>query len=148
MHSIAKREANLCSLLGNGNPLQYSCLEKFHGQKSQVGHSPWGPYESDMTELLSTITTIKTHLFSVLFLYNHRLPLIPSFKKETISIYFLPEFLFLFYKWFLSFSALFADLLLLPCLYTFSLNWLCFPLLILIHHFFLSFWRCFLLKER
>ena len=28
--------------VGNGNPLQYSCLGKFHGQRSLVGHSPWG----------------------------------------------------------------------------------------------------------
>ena len=27
---------------GNGNPLQYSCLEKSHGQRSLVGYSPWG----------------------------------------------------------------------------------------------------------
>ena len=27
---------------GNGNPLQYSCLEKSHGQRSLVGCSPWG----------------------------------------------------------------------------------------------------------
>ena len=27
---------------GNGTPLQYSCLEKFHGQRSLVGCSPWG----------------------------------------------------------------------------------------------------------
>ena len=26
---------------GNGNRLQYSCLEKFHGQRSLVGYSPW-----------------------------------------------------------------------------------------------------------
>ena len=25
---------------GNGNPLQYSCLEKSHGRKSLVGYSP------------------------------------------------------------------------------------------------------------
>ena len=25
---------------GNGNPLQYSCLEKSHGQRSLVGYSP------------------------------------------------------------------------------------------------------------
>ena len=25
---------------GNGNPLQYSCLEKFHGQTSLAGYSP------------------------------------------------------------------------------------------------------------
>ena len=28
---------------GNGNPLQYSCLENPHGQRSLAGYSPWGP---------------------------------------------------------------------------------------------------------
>ena len=27
---------------GNGNTLQYPCLEKSHGQRSLVGFSPWG----------------------------------------------------------------------------------------------------------
>ena len=36
----------------NGNPLQYSCLENPHGQRSLVGYSPWGRKESDMTEQL------------------------------------------------------------------------------------------------
>ena len=27
---------------GNGNPLQYSCLENPHGQRSLAGYSPWG----------------------------------------------------------------------------------------------------------
>ena len=27
---------------GTGNPLQYSCLENPHGQRSLVGCSPWG----------------------------------------------------------------------------------------------------------
>ena len=35
---------------GNGNPLQYSCLEKFHGLRNMVGYSPWGRKESDITE--------------------------------------------------------------------------------------------------
>ena len=26
---------------GHGNPLQYSCLENPHGQRSLVGYSPW-----------------------------------------------------------------------------------------------------------
>ena len=38
---------------GHGNPLQYSCLENPHGQRSLVGYSPWGHKESDMTEPLS-----------------------------------------------------------------------------------------------
>ena len=35
---------------GNGNPLQYSCLEKSHGQRSLAGNSPWSYKELDMTE--------------------------------------------------------------------------------------------------
>ena len=42
---------------GHGNPLQYSCLENLHGQRSLVGYSPWGRKESDMTEQLSTHST-------------------------------------------------------------------------------------------
>ena len=34
---------------GNGNPLQYSCLGKSHGQKSLSGYSPWSDKESDRT---------------------------------------------------------------------------------------------------
>ena len=39
---------------GHGNPLQYSCLENPHGQKSLVGFSPWGCKASDTVEQLST----------------------------------------------------------------------------------------------
>ena len=35
---------------GNGNPLQYSCLKKSHGQSSLAGYSPRSCKESDMTE--------------------------------------------------------------------------------------------------
>ena len=35
---------------GNGNPLQYSCLEKPHGQRSLVGYSPQDCKESDTSE--------------------------------------------------------------------------------------------------
>ena len=34
----------------HGNPLQYSCLENPHAQKSLAGYSPQGHKESDMTE--------------------------------------------------------------------------------------------------
>ena len=40
------REASL----EEGNPLQYSCLENPHGQRSLVSYSPWGYKESDPTE--------------------------------------------------------------------------------------------------
>ena len=35
---------------GHDNPLQYSCLENPHGQRSLVGYSLWGRKESDTTE--------------------------------------------------------------------------------------------------
>ena len=34
----------------HGNPLQYSCLENPHGQRSLAGYSPWGRKESDTTK--------------------------------------------------------------------------------------------------
>ena len=51
----------------NGYPLQYSCLEDPHRQKSMVGSSPWCQ-ESDMTERLAlhftwVISTFKTSAF-------------------------------------------------------------------------------------
>ena len=38
---------------GHGNPLQYSCLENPHGQRSLAGYSPQGRKESDTTERLN-----------------------------------------------------------------------------------------------
>ena len=35
---------------GHDNPLQDSCLGNPHGQRSQVGYSPWGRKESERTE--------------------------------------------------------------------------------------------------
>ena len=40
---------------GNGNPLQCSCLEKFHEQRSLVGYSPWCHKESDTTVQLTLL---------------------------------------------------------------------------------------------
>ena len=37
---------------GNGNPPQYSCLEKSHGQRSLVSYIPWGCKDLAMTEQL------------------------------------------------------------------------------------------------
>ena len=34
----------------NGNPFQYSCLGKSHGQRSLAGYSPWSRKESDTTK--------------------------------------------------------------------------------------------------
>ena len=35
---------------GHGNPLQYSCLENPHGQRSLAGYRPWGCKELDTTK--------------------------------------------------------------------------------------------------
>ena len=37
---------------GNGNPLQYSCLENPMEGGAWLGYNPWGRKESDMTERL------------------------------------------------------------------------------------------------
>ena len=39
---------------GHCNPLQYSCLENPHGQRSLAGYSLWGHKESVTTKQLST----------------------------------------------------------------------------------------------
>ena len=39
---------------GHGNPLQYSCLENPHRQRSLAGYSTWGRKESNTTERLRT----------------------------------------------------------------------------------------------
>ena len=47
----------ISSVGGLDSPLQYSCLEKLHGQRSLVGYSSWGHKESDATEQLRTHST-------------------------------------------------------------------------------------------
>ena len=66
---------------GHGNPLQYSCLENPHEQRSLVGYSPWGCKESDTTEWLSTLYA-KQRLKSW-----HRWP--PLWSQEMIVEYLL-----------------------------------------------------------
>ena len=39
---------------GHGYPLQYSCLENPHGERSLAGYSPWGHKELDTSERPST----------------------------------------------------------------------------------------------
>ena len=40
---------------GHGYPLQYSCLEKLHGQRNLVGYSPWGCKGLDMNDKVRTL---------------------------------------------------------------------------------------------
>ena len=44
---------------GHDNPLQYSCLENPHRQRSLVGYSPWGHKEADITKQLSTVPYVE-----------------------------------------------------------------------------------------
>ena len=53
----------------HGHPLQYSCLENPHGQRSLMGYSPWGHKESDMTEQLSTHSRTSREASSQFFLF-------------------------------------------------------------------------------
>ena len=46
---------------GNGNPLQYSCLEDSMDRGALFGYSPWGHKESDTTENTHTHTHTHTH---------------------------------------------------------------------------------------
>ena len=50
---------------GNGNPLQYSCLEKSHGRRSLVGYSPQGCKErlSDSTSHSMIDNDTNLHFF-------------------------------------------------------------------------------------
>ena len=56
---------------GHGNPLQYSCLENPHGQRSLAGWSPWGCKELDMTEATKHSTAQATKNMCVYSIYVH-----------------------------------------------------------------------------
>ena len=90
--------------VGNGSPLQYSCLEKFLGQRSLAGCSPWGRKESDMTGYTHTyiynmyfrsheftsVLSIQICLFRVLFTFLHSIILSSSVRTlslESLSIF-------------------------------------------------------------
>ena len=44
---------------GNGDPLQYSCLENSMDRGAWVGYSPWGHKESDTTERLTEFKLVR-----------------------------------------------------------------------------------------
>ena len=74
----------------HGNPLQYSCLENPHGQRSLAGYNPWGPKDSDMTETIQhTHTHTHTQPYYIPMVYSiSRLPkwLLHSFSVPKLSI--------------------------------------------------------------
>ena len=95
---------------GNGNPLQYSCLENPMDGGSWLGYSPWGHKESDMTEQLHFHfhNICEVHLLSRMYvsaLHSFLLPknipvseYIPFIHPFIILLLFLSHSLFpLFY---------------------------------------------------
>ena len=68
---------------GHGNPLQYSCLENPHGQRSLEGYSPWGRKVSD-TSLPSPLPLSLTG-FIYLGNVNHNMaPKAQTIQKEIL----------------------------------------------------------------
>ena len=80
---------------GNGNPLQYSCLENPRGQRSLEGYSPQGLKESGMTEQLSTahISLSQCHLLKSRFTNSLQCHLCHKSSMHT-HIGFFPASLF------------------------------------------------------
>ena len=67
---------------GHGNPLQYSCLENPHGQRSLVGYSPQGHKELYTTKRLST-----AHAVHLKLMYYCRSMTLQFFFKKSIEIH-------------------------------------------------------------
>ena len=79
-----------CLGRGNGDPLQYSCLENPIDRGSWGGYSPWGRKESNMTERLSTHS--HTHSLSLLQ---------PALKTICSLSYQVPERKYSIFTWFI-----------------------------------------------
>ena len=58
---------------GHGIPLQYSCLENFHRQKSLEGYSPSGHKDLDMTEVAEHTCTLHKIKWFFMRFYKTRL---------------------------------------------------------------------------
>ena len=82
----------------HGKPLQYSCLENPHGQRSLVGYRPWGHKESDRTERLRTDPFMVYSFYNlIMFIYSRfncvvfkRVP-----EKHPFLLYWLCQSLWL-----------------------------------------------------
>ena len=70
---------------GNGNPLQYSSLEKSYRCRRLMGYSAWGCIELDMTELLSTCMRMHTHTHTHHLKINHRYSHFPRIKNKMVE---------------------------------------------------------------
>ena len=115
--------SNLIVGEGNGNPLQYSCLENgqrkwkcfsCHGRRSLVGCSPWGHKESLMTEA----TKHSTLFLRGIIWHSVHLPIYPG---TPVTSYMTTQYLSTGTKfhllWYIIFFSLFKNSLQLFCLH-------------------------------
>ena len=87
---------------GNGNPLQYSCLENLMDRGTWSGYSPWGCKELDTTEQLHSLTQARwTFAGRVMFLLFNML--------SRLVITFLPRSKHLLISWLQSPSAVILE---------------------------------------
>ena len=73
---------------GNGNPLQYSCLENPHGQRSLAGYSPWGCKELD-----TAVTKHSTPRIPWVRVAPRTVSLVPRWPRSGAGSLHLPTFL-------------------------------------------------------
>ena len=78
---------------GNGNSLQYSCLENPMEQRSLVGYSPWGHKESDVTEATWHACTVPFQSKHIVAIAKFRFFLWPSSVPLYIYVYLCLSFL-------------------------------------------------------
>ena len=52
----------------HSNPLEYSCLENPHGQRSLAGYSPWGHKESEQLSTAQHMILLPFSFFQLIFL--------------------------------------------------------------------------------
>ena len=79
-------ESGRSSEEGNGNPLQYSCLENPHGQGSLEGYSPQGHKELDTTEVTQHAhTPVKPHAVKVYELEEEESVYLLTLKKKNLG---------------------------------------------------------------
>ena len=77
----------------HGNPLQYSCLENSHGQRSLAGCTPCGRTESDTTDRLSffkhslTVVQLLSHLWLFVTPWSaaHQAPLSSTISRGLLK---------------------------------------------------------------
>ena len=77
---------------GHGNPLQPSCLENPHGQRSLAGCNLWGCKDSETTEWLNTqhINVYRNATIKIFSLHTYISRYIKVKKAERIRIIQLP----------------------------------------------------------